>query len=169
MSQVLCVASRSGNAPHTACKSLAFASSQSLPSTPLLNPLSLQVTRLSFRLQDSEHEVARLRERNGELAGAMGRLEAAEGELQRQRLVANEAATVRGCPCAPDDVATVSTGAATSVAPVCALCWGDAYLPALRSHPISFTRAHGVLKYKIGQERVGEGRQGTWHIGPWLG
>ncbi len=131
------------------------------------------MTRLSFRLQDSEHEVARLRERNGELAGAMGRLEArleaAEGELQRQRLVANEAATVRGCPCALVTLPPAAREPLPRRHLSARFAWGDAYLPALRSHPINFTRGHGVLKYKTGQKRAGEGRQDTWHIRPWLG
>ena len=34
-----------------------------------------EISRLTFRLQDAEHEIQRLRERNAELAGVIGKLE----------------------------------------------------------------------------------------------
>ena len=59
---------------------------------------AVQISRVTFRLQDAEHEVQRLRDRNAELAGAMGkletRLEQADAEAVRQRMKTSEAGAI---------------------------------------------------------------------------
>jgi hypothetical protein len=56
------------------------------------------VSRLTFRLQDSNHEIERLRERNAELAGLLSKAEAraetAEQDMLRQRVKSSEAVAV---------------------------------------------------------------------------